>query len=456
MQFAALPENFNYKEYNDIDVNAVALSLGIDPQDVQPLSGGSFGTGTQSAVLADKARRKAEGYFYRMITRTLNLRVLPDYLEFAFNSPDAEADAEEASNAQVWAGFVSSVSDVLGATERRQLLADKVPAVADVIATEDGVLALPSEDVVTDTGEELSDAGELPSDVQQAAPSFATFASDEDNEPPPTSPTTTPTLESLSNVQAKVQALAERYKGERVIKEWATTRARFTRAMTQFLLTYPTGLLQFDARLTDLLSEYGALAYQDGLRFVGAQGELNAQDRLELSAWLQEQQAFISNLYDELQALPPEGDINASYRAELWANNSLNDAYQLGIENAGKQRHPIIFPLPLGGAQERTITLGGKQYKVLIKPDGAYYNNKRVGSIEGDNFVIAPDAVLYEWRYGDTEHCSDCLRLNGQRHTYSAWRDAGWLPKRKNLECKGYNCQCNLIPVLGLDERGGF
>ncbi len=58
--------------------------------------------------------------------------------------------------------------------------------------------------------------------------------------------------------------------------------------------------------------------------------------------------------------------------------------------------------------------------------------------------MFRPDDPNLQWRVGPTEHCGDCLRLDGQIHTASEWRASGWQPQGRNLECHGYRCQCGL------------
>lgn len=65
------------------------------------------------------------------------------------------------------------------------------------------------------------------------------------------------------------------------------------------------------------------------------------------------------------------------------------------------------------------------------------------------------DEPYYAWRYGPTEHCVDCLRLNGQVHTASAWRASGWVPRSYGLTCKGLYCQCSYVESIG-PEIGNF
>ena len=61
------------------------------------------------------------------------------------------------------------------------------------------------------------------------------------------------------------------------------------------------------------------------------------------------------------------------------------------------------------------------------------------------------------WRYGPTDHCSDCQTLNGQVHTIAEWNAfylrTGKRPQSHLLRCGGWACQCGTYetdePVSG-------
>lgn len=60
---------------------------------------------------------------------------------------------------------------------------------------------------------------------------------------------------------------------------------------------------------------------------------------------------------------------------------------------------------------------------------------------------------FYMWVLGNTEeHCTDCLALDGQAKRASEWRAAGIQPKSPDLECGGWNCDCELVPVPEPEE----
>lgn len=61
--------------------------------------------------------------------------------------------------------------------------------------------------------------------------------------------------------------------------------------------------------------------------------------------------------------------------------------------------------------------------------------------------------MMVTWRYGDTEHCRVCSRLNGTKKRLSWFIDVkGYIPQEigsETLTCGGWNCLCTLV-----DSRG--
>jgi hypothetical protein len=60
--------------------------------------------------------------------------------------------------------------------------------------------------------------------------------------------------------------------------------------------------------------------------------------------------------------------------------------------------------------------------------------------------IVGRREIEMTWRLGQTEeHCSDCLRFNGRKASKSDWlklAGVGLYPQSRQLECKGYNCDC--------------
>lgn len=85
---AELPDGFNRKEEFDISLLTYADCLGLDPQDLQPLTGQALGTGAQSQVLSDKAGGKGLSAWRQMFTHAINEFVAPGFTTFAFVEKD--------------------------------------------------------------------------------------------------------------------------------------------------------------------------------------------------------------------------------------------------------------------------------------------------------------------------------------------------------------------------------
>jgi len=58
------------------------------------------------------------------------------------------------------------------------------------------------------------------------------------------------------------------------------------------------------------------------------------------------------------------------------------------------------------------------------------------------------------WEYGDTIHCSSCLKLNGRVYRASVWQKYDIHPQHPSLECGGWRCQCRLVPTDEPTNRG--
>jgi hypothetical protein len=85
---ADFPDNFSRRDELDIAVLAYANNLGLDVQDLQPLTGRALGTGAQSQVLDEKAKGKGLASFKQGFTHGMNQWVLPDSTTMEFIEHD--------------------------------------------------------------------------------------------------------------------------------------------------------------------------------------------------------------------------------------------------------------------------------------------------------------------------------------------------------------------------------
>lgn len=180
-------------------------------------------------------------------------------------------------------------------------------------------------------------------------------------------------------------------------KSLGDTIGAFAQRMGRVLMGYADKTYtRFMARasLRTTLSVEGEKAYRAGKVKAGGAVELTRKDELELSRWRNEQDAYIGNLLDDVETgkLTIEKMPN---RIGLWINKAIKGAYNLGTSNVSPNR-------------------------------------------------------FYMWRLGNTiDHCKTCLTANGQVHRMRAWKEAGVIPQTSRLQCGGWNCDCELVPIEG-------
>lgn len=141
---AELPDGFNRKEEFDIAILSYANALGIDVQDLQPLTGQALGTGAQSQVLAEKEDGKGLSLWYRTFAEWLNSYVTPKSTTFSWYDRDLRDERAKADIAKVRAdtGDVLIKAGVVTAPQWTNVLVDfgDLPdefLVADATQTED-------------------------------------------------------------------------------------------------------------------------------------------------------------------------------------------------------------------------------------------------------------------------------------------------------------------------------
>jgi len=85
---AELPDGFNRKEEFDLSILTYADAIGLDVQDLQPLTGQSLGSGAQSRVLEEKSKGKGLSAWKQQWIHQNNEKVLPRATVFAFTERD--------------------------------------------------------------------------------------------------------------------------------------------------------------------------------------------------------------------------------------------------------------------------------------------------------------------------------------------------------------------------------
>lgn len=405
-----VPQGFNYREFVEIHVNAIALALSIDPQDIWPLTGAPLGSGTQSKILASKARGKGYGYMLKKLERIIN-GLIPRGLEFKFKYRDEEQGLEMAAIAQTWMAVVTSATGVLTEMEKREILANNVPAFQDVLFDENGNVRLPDDDLKDEsepTPEELAQqAAALVSQNQMTAQSqtptpSATEATPkedqvssgsqtpEENKPKKNAP---PVDEAAQKDFLSIRDMLLKFSS--TTKDYDATRATFMDAVSVLIEDAPTvNRNTFAIRLRAAINTYGRAAYLDGLNAGGVEVDSLDEDALmDIAGLLADNSGYVSALADSIYHSGAQPD--PENRAVLWANKTLAPFYNGGL-------------------------------------------------------VSADANGMYRWDLGATEeHCDSCSRMNGQIHRLKDYEARDLIPPTSETKCGGWHCLCNLTRVKG-------
>jgi hypothetical protein len=308
LTFSQPPNGWSYKEYNDLHVNAWALALGVDVQELWQLSGGNIGSGQQSQILHAKSQGKAYGDILTSLERVLN-DVLPETLEFEFKRHDPYEAQERAATAQMWAGFTQAVGDNMTADEKRRLLANMVEAAKDAITDENGEIVR-MDDVSDEPPEEQTAGDTTPQDTSTPDPAAAPQMAD-----------------STKAIQA--------------------TRIDFELAFEDLLAARKElSERSMAARLRALLRQHGYFAFQDGLEDGGVKdGVLDDEDEAEFARILASQNTYVNNFAKDAAAL---SDAQAAVKPEMWWK-SVELFYDAGRRSADRNG---MYEWVLGATEE--------------------------------------------------------------------------------------------------------
>jgi hypothetical protein len=321
------PEKFDFIEYAQLDAREIALALGIDMQDVWgELTTSGLGQGTQSHILRQKARGKGLGRLLKAFERVINM-ALPDEVEFRWQYKDPEEDQEEANKAQVWIGVAQAAmaSGVMSPDEARQLIANQVPGIQDVLLDAKGTLRrLPDDDPKPE--QVVGDAVPMQA-MEQIAAGMGIEAS----------------APADSDSSAAIQQIAS---GMGITaRAFNETGAEFIRRFTSFVRVgqaqrFNSGVMRVTFR--DELYRAGFKSYEDGLRAGGADpSEADAMDlaerRRKVAEWLSLQGRFITEFVQEVSQDGIERGL-IEQRADLWVNKSLRSIFYVGLNDAAAEK----------------------------------------------------------------------------------------------------------------------
>lgn len=96
VDLASVPDGFDEETWTTLAMYLIAFAFGVDQREFWPASA-SGATKADATVQHQKARGKAPGDIMQMVTQQLNLKFLPDHLEFKFDFQDDEQDLMRAT-----------------------------------------------------------------------------------------------------------------------------------------------------------------------------------------------------------------------------------------------------------------------------------------------------------------------------------------------------------------------
>lgn len=389
------PEDFDYEKYMRIHVNVLALTLQLDPQDIWPLQSAALGSGMQSKILEQKSSAKGPGYLLTRLEREFNTTI-PRPLEFEYKAPNAQADMQIATTAKTWVDVVQA-SSFMTDDEKRQLIANQVPAYADVLLDENGQVRLFDADPKTMAETEIIAGDAIELDASNPDQTDVTAGSEQQsnavNNPTQTQPTDQPTATSSETDPIKkkdIDATGDAYTEQllAIIKD----------AMSGTITQSTAG-----SRFRGIITKYGKLAYQDGLEEAGVDpNELDEDDLRIIGDDNVRDSVHVTDLFKEIYSAGGlQGD--PEIRAGLWIS-TLNHFYYDGIASGDRN-----------GMYE------------FVGDDGA-------------------------------ENCDDCKRLKGQVHRMKDWVRKQLRPgvDHDNFKCGTWepNCQHYLQKTTGKSKGG--
>lgn len=307
-KFSEMPEGSTSETILRNQVNLLALAIGVDPQDIFPLSSSAMGSGQQSTILHQKGKGKSYGLMLTDLERLINTALLPRNMEFRWKEHDAEQDQQEAQTAQTWAGMTTTLlsSGVISSDEARKLLANNVAAFGDLLLDEAGQVRLPDDDPK----------------VEETVV--------EDNTPIGTEPDVTT--------------------GEKARED---TQAQFELAIGDLFVAAVNGDVdrrRFGVVARGLIASYGRKAYRDGLEAGGADAaEISDEELAEISRIAVEQSQYVTAVGEAIFKDDAVSPAEAEGKPQLWWNKSIMPFYQAGLVSADKNGN---YEWMLGATEE--------------------------------------------------------------------------------------------------------
>lgn len=313
VQWQTAPEKFDFRVYTDIDVDTLALAMGVDRQELmQLMGGGAIGSEAQSIILHQKSKGKTIGYLITELERRFN-DLLPDGFTFGFKYRDEQEAKQEAEKANLWGDFLSKVKDILTPEQQQILLASNIEAVHEAISTAPRVndVDVTPETAPVTAGDDTAGAEQVGAETPEETPPVDTKA-----------------------------------------KSYAVTQSNYLQELRSLVKaavekTGVIGRYSFGIRARDLLKRYGLQAFKDGM-FAGGVlvDELDDEDLSDYQKVFVDQASYIGGFSDDIYVNKAVTLNNLDMRVNAWGK-SLQAFVDQGLYVADKNGMYIWVRNPL-------------------------------------------------------------------------------------------------------------
>jgi hypothetical protein len=176
--------------------------------------------------------------------------------------------------------------------------------------------------------------------------------------------------------------------------------------------------------------EFWAAVYDSVYDFLSSNAQVNTyKDKLDTAISKAYIESAETGYEDGGGTLPLDDDTSAWARAELDSQFGYIDSLFLTLKELRKEEDVDVIHEAFLHADAYANSLD------------ALYNGAKIAG--AGNMMLTFD--------GDDgkESCADCLRLKGQRHRASWWRNHGLVPPSRNYACGGYHCEHRLFDDNG-------
>lgn len=341
-EFSSPPEKFDYDIYTKINVDRLALALGVDRQELMQLQGGNMGSGAQSQILAQKSRGKLIGLLIQEFERRLN-DLLPDEFTFEFKYRDSQEALEEVQKDQLHSDVAATLTGVLSNEEKRTYLSNVSEGIRDAIANTPRANDVFNAPIIAE--DNTAGAAPLPANTSPQA------------QPAPKDPNVNVNVDTEDEVGVKSAQ-----------KDYLTTQAMFVQDVRDLLVSASTPNTYLDRRafttvMRSFLKNYGLQAYKDGL----AQGQvyvdtLDLDDNARYMGVFLDQSQYINGLADDVYKAKTVNTGNAQDRAVMWGK-SLQQFTDKGLGSAAANAMFEWVRDPLSDSCETCVRMNGQRHR---------------------------------------------------------------------------------------------